>query len=74
MARIRRKIHGRYYKIPAYQILAGQYSNEQMARILGISERTYVDKIEGWTDFSAQQIRTMAEVLRVPQESLTLQE
>jgi hypothetical protein len=45
-----------------------------MARILGISERTYTDKIDGWTDFSAQQVRTIAEVLRTPQEELTLQE
>ena len=74
MSRTRKKVHGRYYKIPAYQILAGQYSNAQMARILGISERTYTDKIDGWTDFSAQQVRTIAEVLRTPQEELTLQE
>jgi len=74
MKRNRKKVHGRYYKIPAYQILAGQYTNAQMAHILGISERTYTDKIDGWTDFSAQQVRTMAEVLRIPQEELTLQE
>jgi hypothetical protein len=74
MARIRKKVHGRYYKILAYQILAGRLTNAQMARILGISERTYTDKIEGWTDFTGSQIRTMAEVLHVKQEELTLQE
>ena len=74
MRRTRKKVHSRYYKIPAYQILAGQLTNAHMARILGITERTYTDKIEGWTDFTAQQIRTIAEVLRVHQEELTLQE
>ena len=74
MARIRKKVHGRYYKILAYQILAGQLTNAHMARVLGITERTYADKVEGWTDFTAQQIRALAEVLHVRQDELTLQE
>jgi plasmid maintenance system antidote protein VapI len=74
MARKRRKVHSRYYKIPAYQILAGKVTDLQIARIMGISRRTYHDKIEGWTDFSAQQILSLSELLGVAQDELLKQE
>lgn len=51
MRKNRSKKHPRYYAIPAYQILARK-SDSEMATALGMSVRTYRDKIEGWSDFT----------------------
>lgn len=65
----RKKVHPEYYRIPAYQILLNK-SNAYMANELGIAERTYVDKIKGWTDFTTLEGRRLSEILQKEQDDL----
>lgn len=62
MRKNKSKKHPRYYAIPAYQILA-QKSDAEMASALGISIRTYRDKIEGWSDFTNTDGDILSELL-----------
>lgn len=62
MRRNKPKKHPRYYAIPAYQILARK-SDAEMASALGISIRTYRDKIEGWSDFTNTDGDVLSELL-----------
>ena len=57
-----KKKHPRYYRIDGYQTVAGK-SNEDMATSLGISVRTYRDKINGSRDFNGGELRILCSVL-----------
>lgn len=48
------KKHPFYYAIPAYQKLA-RMTNAEVAKELGITERSYYNKIHGATDFTVEQ-------------------
>jgi hypothetical protein len=74
MTRVRKRVHGRYYKLPAFQILAGQLSDAQMAHHLGISPRTYANKVEGWAEFTGTQIGMMIKLLNVTAEEFLVEE
>ena len=50
----RKKVHDEYFRIPAYQILAGK-SDDEMSKILGVCKRTYKEKIKGYSDFTSTQ-------------------
>lgn len=63
--------HKPYYCIPAYQILSKK-TDEDMANILGITVRTYKDKIAGYSDFSFEQGRILSAVFRRTQEEIFL--
>lgn len=54
--------HERYYAIPAYQILAKKTSKE-CAAMLGMTERTYWNKVNGYSDFSIPDAEKLAEFL-----------
>lgn len=63
--------HPKYYAIPAYMVLAKKNSKD-CAELLKISERTYKEKISGFSDFSAEQGRILSDYLGVTQEQLFL--
>ena len=65
--------HPEYYTISAHMTLARR-SYEECASLLGISTRTYKEKIRGFSDFSAEQGRKLSEFLGVTQEQLFLTE
>lgn len=55
----RTKKHPRYYAVIAYQLLSKR-TDEYMANLLGISVRTYKEKINGYSDFTQAQGDIMA--------------
>lgn len=59
---MRTRTHEPYYAIRAYQILSRE-TDETMAKKLGIAERTYWDKVNGFSDFSASQATKICEIL-----------
>ena len=63
--------HPEYYTIPAHMTLAKK-SYEECADLLGISVRTYKEKIRGFSDFSAEQGRKLSDFLGVTQGQLFL--
>lgn len=66
-----KKQHGRYYAIPAYQILANM-SDREVAKALGISVRTYKNKISGLSDFTSEQGRKLGKLFNTSQDNLFL--
>lgn len=68
---MRKKQHKRYYAIPAYQILA-KMPDDVVAKELGITVRTYKDKISGYSDFSSEQGRKLAQMFSTSQDRLFL--
>ena len=60
--RKRERRHEPYYAVPAYQILAGK-SNKDCAEHLGISERTYWNKVNGFADFTFPEVTKLAAFL-----------
>lgn len=71
MKKSRVKKHPVYYAIPAYQRLA-RLSDEDVATYLGVTVRTYKDKINGYSDFSNVQGEMLALLLNQPQNNLFL--
>lgn len=69
MQKTRSKKHERYYAIPAYQILAKK-SDEEMAKLLGISVRTYKEKVEGYSEFTTSQGQAIASALGRTQDEI----
>ena len=67
----RRLRHPEYYAIPAYMRLAKK-THDECAKMLGMTVRRYKEKIRGFSDFSAEQGRILAEYLGVTQEQLFL--
>ena len=66
------KRHDPYYAVQAYQILAGK-SNKDCAEHLGISERTYQNKINGYADLTFPELQKLAIFLnRKRYEDITL--
>lgn len=68
---MRMKRHERYYAIPAYQTLA-KLTDAEVANALGITIRTYKDKINGYYDFSSEQGRTLSRLFGVSQDEIFL--
>ncbi len=71
MDREKTRIHPPYYFLQAYQRQAG-YSNEYMGNLLGMSGRSYLNKVLGWSDFTNQQAVKIAAVFRAPQDQIFL--
>lgn len=65
--------HPVYYAISAHMTLARR-TYKECADFLGVSTRTYKEKIRGFSDFSAEQGRKLSEFLGVTQEQLFLTE
>ena len=68
---MRTKKHKPYYALPAYQALARK-SDDEMARILAISKRTYKEKISGYSDFTTEQGKKLALVFKISQDQIFL--
>lgn len=68
---MRNRQHAPYYAIEAYQILA-KLTDDLVAEQLGITKRTYKDKIAGFSDFTAEQGKELAKMLNVTQDELFL--
>lgn len=69
---MKRKLkHSKYFTIPAFMILAKK-TDKDCSELLGISTRTFKDKIKGYSDFTAEQGRQLSEFLEVTQEQLFL--
>lgn len=68
---VRVKKHPQYYAIKAYQLLA-KLSDEDMANKLGMSKRTYKDKINGYADFSSAEGIALSNIFNKPQEEIFL--
>lgn len=68
---MRNKKHDRYYAIQAYQILA-KMTDKDVAKILGISLRTYKDKISGYSDFTSAQGKKLSQIFGVSQDEIFL--
>lgn len=68
---MRTKKHEKYYCIPAFQIL-NKKTDDDMAKILGICKRTYKEKIEGYSDFTSEQGKTLSAVFGVSQDEIFL--
>ena len=49
--RKRTKKHPKYYAIKAYQTLQ-RLTDDDMAKYLGVTKRTYCDKVNGYSDFT----------------------
>lgn len=65
----RAKIHERYYKIKAMQQFM-DISDEDMAKRLSMSVRTYNDKVYGWADFDAPEYHLLKKILNLTLEQL----
>lgn len=59
----RMRRHEPYYAVPAYQILTHK-TNKDCADELGISERTYWDKVHGFADFTLPEAAKLATFLQ----------
>lgn len=68
---MRTKKHPTYNRIKGYQILKN-FSNSFMAKQLGMSTRTYIDKVSGYSDFTAEQGRILASLLETTQDDIFL--
>ena len=55
--------HEPYYAVKAYQMLY-RLSNRDVADRLGMAERTYTDKVNGFSDFTATEAIKLSEVLQ----------
>lgn len=67
----REKIHPPYYAIKAYQILSKK-TDEEMAEALGISKRTYTDKVNGYSDFTNTQGEILASIFQKTKDEIFL--
>ena len=65
----RAKVHAEYYAIPAYLILARK-SAKDAADHLGMCERSFKEKVSGFSDFTRAQAEKLSEYLCVTQDAL----
>jgi len=65
--RKRQKVHPEYFRVRGMQIVVNK-SDEDMAKILGCSKRTYRDKIYGWLDFKPLEAQKIAEIFATTQD------
>lgn len=71
MKKPRTKKHPEYFAIPAYQTLARK-TDEEVAKELGISVRSYKDKIKGYSDFKQGEANVLSKVLQRSADDLFL--
>jgi hypothetical protein len=69
MTRSRNRVHNPYFRVRAHQMLL-ELSDAEMAKILGCSIRTYLDKVLGWSDFKPLEARTLSDLFGQPQDYL----
>ncbi len=67
----REKKHPEYYAIKAYQILK-KLTDDDVAAYLGISKRTFNDKVSGYSDFTLVEGTKMAQLFEKTQDEIFL--
>lgn len=67
----RTKRHPQYYALKAYQMLM-RLSDDYMAGRLGITKRTYTDKVNGYADFTPSEAIVLAQILNRTQDEIFL--
>ena len=65
------KKHPEYYAIKAYQILQ-KLTDDDMAKHLGVTRRTYCDKVNGYSDFTLAEGAMVARILNKTQDEIFL--
>lgn len=68
---IRVKKHPYYYALKAYQMLE-KLTDEDMAAYLGVTKRTYSDKVNGYSDFTPAEAIAISEKLNRSQDDIFL--
>ena len=67
----REKKHPRYYALAAYQMLE-KFTDDYMATFLGVSKRTYKDKVNGYSDFTPAEALAISQLLKKSQDEIFL--
>lgn len=67
----REKKHPKYYAVKAYQMLE-KLSDDDVADFLGITKRTYNDKVNGYSDFTPSEGLALATLLNKTQGEIFL--
>lgn len=65
------KKHPCYYALKAYQMLE-KLTDEDMAGYLGVTKRTYSDKVNGYSDFTPAEAIAISEKLNRSQDEIFL--
>lgn len=66
---IRVKKHPMYYALKAYQLLA-KLTDDDMADYLGVTRRTYTDKVNGYSDFTPAEAVAISKKLDKTQDEI----
>lgn len=67
----RTRKHEPYYRIKAYQIML-KMTNKDVADALGIKERTYWEKVNGFSDFTFTEGLKLSALFNQPVEEIFL--
>ena len=67
----REKKHPKYYALKAYQMLE-KLTDEYMANFLGVTKRTYTDKVNGYSDFTPAEALAISKLLNKSQDEIFL--
>jgi len=67
----REKKHPQYYALVAYQMLE-KLTDEFMANFLGVTKRTYKDKVNGYSDFTPAEALALSQLLKKSQDEIFL--
>lgn len=67
----REKKHPKYYAIKAYQMLE-KLTDDDVADFLGITKRTYNDKVNGYSDFTPAEGLALASLFKKTQGEIFL--
>lgn len=68
---VRAKKHPMYYALKAYQLLE-KITDEDMAEYLGVTKRTYTDKVNGYSDFTPSEAIAISKKLKRTQSEIFL--
>lgn len=67
----REKKHPKYYALIAYQMLE-KFTDDFMANFLGVTKRTYKDKVNGYSDFTPAEALAIAQLFKRSQDEIFL--
>lgn len=67
----REKKHPKYYALIAYQMLE-KLTDDFMANFLGVTKRTYKDKVNGYSDFTPAEALAISQLFKRSQDEIFL--
>lgn len=67
----RERKHPKYYALIAYQMLE-KLTDDFMASFLGVTKRTYKDKVNGYSDFTPAEALAIAQLFKRSQDEIFL--